>query len=99
MAARFRIGDCVVYRKPKVSLHPSQRARDIRPTAHGDHYDYSVDKFYRVIEVLPNLKIKVLTRRGRRHALAADDPALRRAFWWERLLLRHRFPPLPEAGS
>ena len=76
MAARFRIGDCVVYRKPKVSLHPGRHARDIRPAPHGDHYDYSVDKFYRVIEVLANHMITVLTKRGRRHTLAADDPAL-----------------------
>jgi hypothetical protein len=50
-----------------------------------------------VIAVGPGLEVVVLTRRGRRHTLAADDPALRRARWWERLVLRHRFPIPPQA--
>jgi hypothetical protein len=99
MAANFKVGDCVVYRKPKVSVHPGQHARDIRPAAHGDHYDYAVDKFYRVIAVLADHKITVLTKRGRRHTLAASDPALRRAYWWERLLWRRSFPPFPAAQA
>ena len=99
MAAHFKVGDCVIYRKPKVSVHPGHNARDIRPAAHGDHYDYSVDKCYRVIEVLADHKITVLTKRGRRHILAVDDPALRRAYWWERLLMRRCFPPWPAPGS
>jgi hypothetical protein len=95
MAAHFKLGDCVVYRKPKFSVNPGPNAKDIHPAPHGDFYDYAVDKFYRVIDVLPDHKIVVLTKRGRQHTLAAEDPALRRAYWWERLLFRHCFPPLP----
>jgi hypothetical protein len=94
MAVHFRPGDCVVYRKQKLSTHPGPHARDIDPAPNGDTYSYAVDKFYRVISVQPDHRIVVRTRKGREHTLAADDPALRRAHWWERLLLGHRFPPL-----
>jgi hypothetical protein len=99
MTAHFKPGDCVVYRKPKFSAHPGPKARSIWPTPCGDTYSYCVDKYYRVIAVQPDRKVVVLTRRGRQHTLAADDPALRRARWWERLVLRHRFPTPPEAPA
>jgi len=92
MAAHFRPGDCVIYRKPKVSARPGPHAQDIHPAAHGDSYSYCVRKCYRVIGVLAQ-EVVVRTRRGRQRSLAAADPALRRAHWWERLLFRQRFPP------
>jgi hypothetical protein len=97
MAAHFRPGDCVIYRKPKFSVRPGPHAKDIHPAPHGDYYSYCVSKFYRVISVLPDHHILVCTRRGRQRTLAEDDPALRRAHWWERLLLGGRFPPLTPA--
>jgi len=93
MLAGFQPGDVVVYRKQKSSVHPGPHARDIKPAPHGDSYSYSVDKFWRVISVLHDNTLVVLTRRGKQHTITADDPALRRAHWWERLLFRHRFPP------
>jgi hypothetical protein len=45
-----------------------------------------------VIAVLAQ-EVVVRTRRGRQRSLAAADPALRRAHWWERLLFGQRFPP------
>jgi hypothetical protein len=54
-----------------------------------------VYKFWRVVEVLPDGKVQVCTRRGKRLVVAQDDPALRPASWWERLVRRGRFPPLP----
>lgn len=93
MAVRFQPGDVVVYRKQKSSLHPGPHARDIQPALHGDSYSYAVDKFWRVIGVQPDNTLVVLTRRAKQHTLKADDPALRRAYWWERLLFWHRFPP------
>jgi hypothetical protein len=93
MAAHFRPGDCVIYRKQKLSTHPGLHARDIEPAPNGDTYSYLVDKFYRVIAVQPDQRIVVRTRRGREHILSPDDPALRHAHWWERLLLHSRFPP------
>jgi hypothetical protein len=93
MSSRFQPGDVVVYRKQKHSLHPGPHARDIHPAQYGDDYSYSVDKFWRVITVQPNHTLAVLTRRGKVHEIAADDPALRRAHWWERLLFWYRFPP------
>lgn len=93
MSARFQPGDVVVYHKEKSSVHPGPHARDIQPAPHGDSYSYSVDKFWRVIGVLPDNTFVVLTRRGKQHTITADEPALRKAHWWERLLFRYRFPP------
>jgi hypothetical protein len=93
MAVRFRLGDVVVYRKRKVSACPGPRARGVSPAPRGESYSYSVDKFWRVVAVEPGGGLVVQTRRGKRHTLDADDPALRRTYWWERLLFRHRLPP------
>jgi len=92
MSARFKPGDVAVYHKQKSSIHPGPHARDIQPALHGDSYYYSVDKFWRVIGVQPDNTLVVLTRRGKQHTVTADDPALRKAHWWERLLFWHRFP-------
>ena len=93
MSAHFQPGDLVVYRIQKSSLHPGPRARDVFPASSGDFYSYSVDKFWRVVAVQDGNKLVALTRRGKQRTLAADDPSLRRAHWWERLLFRNRFPP------
>jgi hypothetical protein len=94
VATHFRPGDCVIYRKQKLSEHPGPHAEDIHPAPNGDTYNYCVPKFYRVVAVLPDHTIVVRTRRGRQRTLAAADVALRRARWWERLLFAGRFPPL-----
>jgi hypothetical protein len=99
MSARFRVGDVVVYRKQKSSVHPGPHARDIQPAPRGDSYSYSIDKFWRVIAVQPPNILVVRTRRGKQHQIAADDPALRHAHWWEWLLFRHRFPPAGGASG
>jgi hypothetical protein len=93
MPAGFRPGDVVVYRKQKSSARPGPHARDIQPALHGDSYSYSVDKFWRVIGIRPDNMLVVLTRKGKQHTIAANDPNLRRAHWWERLFFWHRFPP------
>ena len=94
MRTLFKPGDYVIYRKQKFSLHPGNHARDIRPAPHGDSYSYEVDKFWTVLGTEPDEKIVVCTRRGKRLRLNAGDPALRRAYWWERFLFRRRFPVL-----
>jgi hypothetical protein len=93
MSVRFRLGDVVVYRKQKSSVHPGSHARDIQPAPHGDLYSYSVEKFWRVVAVRPDNTLVVRTRRGKQHTVEAGDPNLRRAHWWERLLFRDRLPP------
>jgi hypothetical protein len=92
MSARFRPGDVVVYRKQKGSVHPGRHARDIQPAPHGDLYSYAVEKFWRVVAVRPDNTLVVRTKKGKQHTLAAGDPNLRPARWWERLLFWHRFP-------
>jgi len=97
MKAHFQPGDCVIYHKQKCSVHPGPHAKGIDPAPHGDYYSYYVDKFWRVIAVQPDRKVVVCTRHGKQRTVAADDPALRRASWWQRLLFRHRFPSLTPA--
>ncbi len=92
MSVGFKPGECVIYRKSKFSTHPGLRACCVWATPNGDLYSYYVEKYYRVIAVEPGNKVIVLTRRGRRRTLSADDPTLRRPRWWQRLLFRHRFP-------
>jgi hypothetical protein len=98
MPTRFRPGDVVVYRKQKSSVHPGQHARAVEPAPHGDDYTYCVDKFWRVEAVGPDDTLVVRTRKGKHLTIAAGDPNLRRPRWWERLLLRHRFPPYVSGG-
>jgi hypothetical protein len=90
----FQPGDRVIYRKQKHSLRPGPHAKGVQPAAHGDNYSYEVDKFWTVVAVQPDQKIVVRTRRGKQLTLQADDPALRRAAWWERFLFRNRFPQI-----
>jgi hypothetical protein len=94
----FKIGDLVVYRKQKQSVHPGPHARGICPAPLGDDYYYYVDKFWTVASEQSGQTIIVLTRRGKQHMLAADDPALRPATWWERTWHRCRFPTLRTAN-
>jgi hypothetical protein len=93
MRVRFKRGDCVIYRKQKFSVRPSRQARDIHPAPAGDFYSYEIDKFWTVVAVQANDDITVCTRRGKQLTLNAQDPALRRARWFEWFLFRHRFPP------
>jgi hypothetical protein len=94
MRIDFRAGDRVIYRKTKCSVRPSPHAKMITPAANGDAYSYEVDKFWIVTAVQPDRKVVVCTRRGKQLTLDPDDPALRRAHWWERFLFRSRFPAL-----
>jgi hypothetical protein len=98
MRVTFQPGDCVIYRKQKFSVHPGPHAWGVSPAPHGDSYSYCIDKCWRVVAVQPG-QVVVCTRRGKQHTLSTDDPALRRARWWERLLLRHRFPPPRPAAT
>jgi hypothetical protein len=99
MRAYFKAGDLVVYRKQKCSVRPGLNARGISPAPNGDSYSYCVDKFWRVVAVQPDDTLVVCTRRGKRHTIRTDDEALRRASWWERLLLAHRFPDVAPTAS
>jgi hypothetical protein len=92
----FAPGDFVVFRMTKVSTEPCHRAVRVHPSEHGETYTYLVDKFWVVAEQLPNSRVALLTRRGKRHEVSLDDPRLRPANWLERWLYRHRFPNLQQ---
>lgn len=88
---KFRPGDWVIYRKTKHSEHPGPRAENISPARFGEGYSYTVDKFWIVRDVCEDGTLLVLTRRGKRHTVRADDICLRRANLLQRLLYRSRF--------
>ena len=96
--AKVAVGDGIVYRKQKVSAHPSARAYDIHPAGQGETYSYCVDKFWVVKDVLRDGRIVVLTRTQKEHYLEPHDPNLRKAGLMARLRYRNRFPHLLEAA-
>ena len=88
----IEVGSQVIYRKTKYSRKPGPRAAAISPSKHGDSYSYFVDKYWVVVECSSPDEIVVLTRRGKRLTLKADDPNLRPVGFLERLFHRRRFP-------
>ena len=96
MHRRFKPGDRVVFHKTKMSNHPGPRARYIHPAPQGEGYTYEVDKYWVVVESLPGGQISIRTRRGKLLVLDGDDPNLRHATWWERLLHSRRFPAMEQ---
>lgn len=96
---KFKVGDRIVYRKPKVSDHPGPRAEDVHPSPHGEDYSYVVDKYWVVAEVLDDETIVAVTRRGKKHRLRVDDPNLHKAGPLGKLLKGDRFPAIDTEGS
>jgi hypothetical protein len=92
------IGDPIIYRKQKVSTHPSPRAYDVHPASQGDTYVYFIDKFWTVERVLRDGQILVATRTNKHHYLRPNDPNLHKARWYERLRYWKRFPRLAVAA-
>ncbi len=92
MATAFEIGDRVVYSMPKVSPSPGQRAQQIHPSVRGESYEYVVEKHWAVKSLPTPSTIEIITRRGKTRTINVHDPRLRRANWFERLLLGARFP-------
>ncbi|QDU96276.1 hypothetical protein [Lignipirellula cremea] len=92
----YEVGDWVIYRVTKYSRHPGPRAKKITPTRQGDDYSYLVDKFWIVAEVREGGDLLLRTRRGKTREIAAEDPQLRRARFWERWLFASKFPALED---
>jgi len=94
----FQKGDPVIFNKTKYSPHPGPRAEHIDPSSHGETYSYLVKKFWTVLECRDDHLI-VQTRRGKKHRVALNDPALRTPSWWEQLRYRERFPRIEESDA
>ncbi|MFN6105670.1 MAG: hypothetical protein ACK5EA_14665 [Planctomycetaceae bacterium] len=91
MQVHVHPGDWIVYCKTKFSQHPGERARNVEPTAHGDEYCYTVDKYWIIESVTSGGQVCLRTPGGKRHVVTADDPHLRRPSLWERIWYRSRF--------
>ena len=92
----FKPGDPVIFRVTKTSTCPGPRAKSVCAQSQGETYTYQVDKFWVVAESEDDNTLLLHTRRGKQHRVEANNPHLRRATWWERLLYRDRFPQLDE---
>jgi hypothetical protein len=99
LAQKFAVGAMIVFRKSKRGTAPSPRAINLRPAPHGDDYGYEIEKYWRVTAVLPSGQLEVVTRRGKRHTVEANDPRLRPANFFERWFLASRFPPADVGGQ
>lgn len=88
-------GAWVIYRKQKASQSPGPRAVEVRAASQGETYQYMVDKYWVVEEVMED-QVLLRTRRGKQNTVAKDDPRLRFPNWWERLVYRQRFSAVQE---
>ncbi|MEI6757719.1 MAG: hypothetical protein FDX18_07260 [Chlorobium sp.] len=93
---QFRVGDPIVYHKPKSSFCPGPRARQVYPFEHGEAYHYVVDKFWKVAKVNDDGTLEVVTRTGKKLRLEASDPNISKARLIKQLLYRKRFPQFSE---
>jgi hypothetical protein len=90
MSSDFSPGDLVVYAKEKRSDHPSRWAYDIWPDEHGEAYHYKIDKYWIVQEFDEESRVVTcVTRTGKRNAVSADDPHLRKASMLEKLVHKY----------
>ena len=87
---KYKIGDYIVFKKWKSSTTPSPRAKDMYPSQHGDMYRYSIDKYWKVVEILDENTIEVETRRGKRHRISVKTENVRRMNFLDRWLLRRQ---------
>ena len=90
----FKVGQAVVYRMPKSSTSPGQRAINVRPSTGGESYAYEVEKHWVVSKIVDEDHVELVTRTGKRHVISVDDKRLRQASWIERTFSGGRFPKL-----
>ncbi|MBD3345836.1 MAG: hypothetical protein GF401_12305 [Chitinivibrionales bacterium] len=89
---KYHPGDCIVYRRHKVSIHPGPRAEDICPAPRGDSYSYKVPKYWRVCSIIDDNTIEAVTRQGKRHRLNIKDPNLKKPHPLFQLIHHQEFP-------
>lgn len=90
----LKVGQTVVYRMPKSSTSPGQRAINVRPSSAGESYAYEVEKYWVVSKIIDEKFVELTTRTGKRHVISIDDRRLRLASWIERTFSADRFPNL-----
>ena len=91
MSRQLTAGDWVVYRKSKRSTSPGPRASHVVGSPKGESYTYTVDKYWVVEEVMPDGNLLMRTSKGKSNIIGLDDPNLRRASLFQRLLRKSRF--------
>lgn len=91
-STNFKVGQTVVYRKPKSSTSPGQRAINVRPATAGETYCYEVEKYWIVSAIVDEDRIELQTRGGKQHIVSRNDSRLRHASVIERLFMQDRFP-------
>jgi hypothetical protein len=93
----FKVGSRIVFSKEKMSPSPGKRAKEVSPHSKGEGYSYIVEKYWTLKSIDESAGTATLvTRRGKEHIVELDDPRLRLANFWERLVYRSRFPVLDD---
>jgi hypothetical protein len=89
-APAFGVGAPIVYQRQEISTYPTGDARDVRPSAHGEFYYYSLVDYLRVTHVLDDGRIIATARDATRYCFWPND--VRKARLTERFIYRWRFP-------
>ncbi len=87
----FKVGEKIIYHKPKSSFRPSPNARGVYPLQHGEAYHYVVDKFWTIDKINDDGTLDVVTRTGKKNRLVASDPNISKLRLHQILLYRSRF--------
>ncbi len=82
-----------------MSPNPGPRASRVQASTKGEYYSYVVNKFWIVDRIQTDGQLVLRTRRGKTHVIPADDPNLRHANWFDRLLWRGRFTEIPYSAE
>lgn len=99
MRSRYRIGEKVVYVKQKCSTCPGDRAMNVMAAPRGETYEYQVEKYWLVSDILPDGVLVLQTRTGKSHQIKQSDPNLRKASFFERVFRSSNFPVLLRGES
>ncbi len=94
MSNRYRVGEKVIYTLDKYTPRPGPRAKNVFATPNGESYQYQVDKYWVVAAIRPDGSLVLQTRRGKNHIVTVDDPRLRKASIFQRILKAKLFPEI-----
>jgi hypothetical protein len=98
MVHRYRVGDRVIYTRDKYTPRPGPRAKNVTASPNGEAYQYQIDKYWIVADIRSDKCLILKTRRGKEHVVQVDDPRLRKASLFERLLRSALFPASNQPG-
>lgn len=89
--AKYKYGDKLIYHKPKHSSNPSLNAKDLKPSEHGEEYDYTIKKYWIFLQEVDGY-CTCLTPTFKLNYIKVTDVHLRKANIFEQIFFKRRFP-------